>query len=585
MPRVIIMRPLDGIRVIDLTRVVSGPYCTMQLGDLGAEVIKIERPSEGDDTRAFAPPYQGDQAAYFLSINRNKKSVTLDLKTSAGKEILWKLIDGADVLVENFRRGTLERLGFGYDRVHARRAELVYASISGFGDSGPERDRAGYDVIVQGEAGIMDLTGPHDGAPHKVGTPIADLASGLTMTQGILAALLVRQTTGMGQYVHVSMYEAVASLLTFTASIYFATGSAPRRRGNEHPTIVPYETFEAADGWLNLGIANDDHWRRFCEATDRSDLAEDRRFTKAADRVRHRDILVPIVRDIVHRRTRDQWRACLDARGIPCGAIRNVGEVCDGEVLRARGMIAEMAHPTAGVVKGIKSPVQMSDIADAAERAHKVGAILCVDSSVAPPVTTRPLELGADIVFHSASKYLNGHSDVLAGVLITRQQDERWRDISLIRDLSGGVLGSFEAWLLMRGLRTLFIRFEKSSENALEIARHFSGHPLVERVLYPGLESHPRHAVAKRQMSNGFGGMMSLCVKGDAADARKVAASLQVFLIGASLGGVESLVEHRASVEGADSVVPTNLLRFSVGIEPARELIQDLEQALSTLGR
>lgn len=225
------------------------------------------------------------------------------------------------------------------------------------------------------------------------------------------------------------------------------------------------------------------------------------------------------------------------------------------------------------------------DIADAAACAHKVGAILCVDGSVAPPVTTRPLELGADIVFHSASKYLNGHSDVLAGVLITRQQDERWRDINLIRDLSGGVLGSFEAWLLMRGLRTLFIRFERSSENALEIARHFSGHPLVERVLYPGLESHPRHAVAKRQMSNGFGGMMSLCVKGDAADARKVAAGLQLFLIGASLGGVESLVEHRASVEGADSVVPKNLLRFSIGIEPARDLIQDLEQALSTLRR
>lgn len=351
------MRPLDGIRVLDLTRVVSGPFCTMQLGDLGAEVIKIERPGEGDDTRAFAPPYQGDQAAYFLSVNRNKKSVTLDLKSEAGKAILWKLIDGADVLVENFRAGTLERLGFGYAGVHARRPTLVYASISGFGDTGPERDRPGYDVIVQGEAGIMDLTGPRDGAPHKVGTSIADLASGLTMTQGILAALLVRRTTGEGQYVHVSMFEAIAALLTFTASIYFATGTSPRRRGNEHPTIVPYETFEAADGWFNLGIANDEHWRRFCEAAELPDLAEDQRFAKAADRVRHRDVLVPIVRDVLRHRTRDDWRARLEARGIPCGAIRSVGEVCDSETLRARDMIAHIQHATAGTVKVIKNPV------------------------------------------------------------------------------------------------------------------------------------------------------------------------------------------------------------------------------------
>lgn len=235
----------------------------------------------------------------------------------------------------------------------------------------------------------------------------------------------------------------------------------------------------------------------------------------------------------------------------------------------------------------IESPVNPTwdviDIAEAAACAHGVGGILCVDSSVAPPVTTRPLEFGADIVFHSASKYLNGHSDVLAGVLITNDLNEHWAEIQKIRDLSGAVLGAFEAWLLIRGLRTLFIRFERASENAMALARHFSGHPLIEKVLYPGLPGHPRHDLARRQMTNGFGGMMSMCVKGDADDALKVAARLRLFLVGASLGGVESLVEHRASVEGPDSAVPQNLLRLSVGIEPAEELIADFEQALSVL--
>lgn len=354
------MRPLDGIRILDLTRVVSGPFCTMQLGDLGGEIIKIERPGEGDDTRAFAPPFQGDQAAYFLSVNRNKMSVTLDLKSAAGKELLWQLIEKSDVLVENFRPGAMDRLGFDFPTVHKRCPKVIYGSISGFGDSGPGRFRPGYDVIVQGEAGIMDLTGPVDGAPHKVGTSVADLASGLTLTQGILAALLVRERTGEGQYVHISMYEAVASLLTFTASIYFATGQSPRRRGNEHPTIVPYETFEAADGWFNLGIANDEHWRRFCKAIARTDLADDPRFARAADRVRHRAELVPIVCDIIQSASRSDWRSRLEPLGIPCGAIRSVGEVCDSDVLRARDMIVEMPHVTAGVVKGIKSPVHMS---------------------------------------------------------------------------------------------------------------------------------------------------------------------------------------------------------------------------------
>ena len=354
------MRPLEGIRILDLTRVLSGPYCTMLLGDLGAEVIKVERPGEGDDTRAFAPPFQGDQAAYFLSINRNKKSITLDMKSERGKEILWRLVDLSDVLVENFRPGAMERLGFGYEVVRARRPAMVYCSISGFGDTGPQKDRPGYDVIVQGEAGIMDLTGPRGGPPHKVGTSIADLVSGLTAAQGILAALYAAKIDGRGQRVNVSMYEAVAALLTFNASIYFATGNSPRRRGNEHATIVPYETFEASDGWINLGVANDDLWRRFCAVAGTAELMDDR-FASAPDRVRNRDVLVPLVKAVIKQRSRSDWLKQLDDSGVPCGAIRTVAEVCDGEVLQARGMIAEMPHLSAGNVKGIKSAVHLSE--------------------------------------------------------------------------------------------------------------------------------------------------------------------------------------------------------------------------------
>ena len=357
------MRPLEGIRILDLTRVLSGPYCTMLLGDLGAEVIKVERPGEGDDTRAFGPPFQGDQAAYFLSINRNKKSITLDMKSERGKEVLWRLVNVSDVLVENFRTGAMERLGFGYEAVRARHPAMIYCSISGFGDTGPQKDRAGYDVIVQGEAGIMDLTGPRDGPPHKVGTSIADLVSGLTAAQGILAALYAAKIDGRGQRVHVSMYEAIAALLTFNASIYFATGTSPTRRGNEHATIVPYETFEATDGWINLGVANDDLWRRFCAAAGMGELADDRRFATAPDRVRNRDALVPLVKAVIKQRSRNEWLKRLDASGVPCGAIRTVAEVCDGEVLRARGMIAEMPHLGAGNVKGIKSAIHLSEAA------------------------------------------------------------------------------------------------------------------------------------------------------------------------------------------------------------------------------
>ena len=354
------MPPLSSLRVIDLTRVVSGPYCTMTLGDMGAEVIKIEKPDTGDEARGFAPPYQGNQSAYFLSINRNKKGMTLNLKHSQGKTILWQLIESADILVENFRPGVMDRLGFSYHDVQARKPELIYASISGFGATGMARERPGYDVIVQGEAGIMDITGDPNGPPQKVGTSIADLATGLTAVNAILGALHFRNVTGQGQHIDISMFESTAALLTFNAGMYFATGDAPTRRGNSHPSIVPYEAFKASDGWFNLAIANDTQWQKCCNAIGRNDLASDDRFQHAPDRVTNRDILLPILREWLRKESRDYWIGIFQTTGVPAAPIRKVDEVCDSAVLASRGMIAEMPHSSAGTLKTIKSPIHLN---------------------------------------------------------------------------------------------------------------------------------------------------------------------------------------------------------------------------------
>ena len=355
--------PLAGIRVVDLTRVLSGPFCTMMLGDMGAEVIKIERPDSGDDTRAFAPPYQGKESAYFLTVNRNKKSVTLDLKHDAAKEALWRLVEGADVLVENFRPSAAARLGFSYDDVAARNSGLIYGSISGFGDTGPEAARPGYDLIVQGESGMMHITGDPHGPPTKMGTSIADMVAGMMLSQGILAALHARSTTGNGQHVKVSMLEALASLLTYQAGNYYATGASPQRRGNAHPSIVPYETIQAADGWLNVAVANDSHWGKFCDAIDKPDWKENPRFAAAPDRVRNRDELMPLLTEVLKTKDRAHWIAAMGSHGVPCGAIAKVDEICESETLKARGMIWEMDHPTAGKVRTIGNPIVFTDTA------------------------------------------------------------------------------------------------------------------------------------------------------------------------------------------------------------------------------
>ena len=355
------MAPLDGIRVIDLSRVVSGPLCTMNLADMGADVVKIEEPGRGDESRAFGPPFLGGESPYYLSVNRNKRSCTVNLKRDAGKAILWRLLDTADVVVQNFRPGAMARLGLDYDAVAARHPRLIYCSISGFGDSGPDAVRPGYDLVVQGESGLMDLTGEADGPPTRIGTSLADLTAGVMAAQGITLALYARQTTGRGQHVKIAMLDAVASLLTYNAGNYFATGESPTRRGNDHPSVVPYQTLRAKDGWMNLAVANDSLWVRYCDAIERPDLRDDPRFATAPERVNHRDTLVPIIVALTAARTVQQWVDLLGAAGVPCGRIRNVAEVCTNPQLTERGKVVDRPHPTAGIVTMIGLPIELSD--------------------------------------------------------------------------------------------------------------------------------------------------------------------------------------------------------------------------------
>ena len=342
-------QPLKGIRVLDLTRVLAGPYCAMLLGDMGAEVIKVEEPGKGDDTRGW-PPFAGGESTYFMSVNRNKKSITLNLKTPEGRELLKKLAKKSDVLLENFRTGTMEKLGLGYATLAKLNPRLVYCAISGFGESGPDSHRGGYDLIVQAESGVMDLTGFPDGPPVKVGNSIADLVAGMSGAHGVTLALLARQKTRRGQKVEVAMLDVMAALLTYQAGMYLNAGRTPARRGNEHPSIVPYEVFKAADGYLALGVANNSLWERCCAALERSDLAKDPRYATEAARVENRSTLVPLLNQVLGARSSEDWMKRLEAVGVPAGRIRTVPEVCESEHLRARGMVVALPHAKAGEV-------------------------------------------------------------------------------------------------------------------------------------------------------------------------------------------------------------------------------------------
>ena len=351
---------LDGLTVVDLTRVLSGPYCTMMLADMGARVIKVEQPGRGDDTRAWGPPFQNGESAYFLSINRNKESVTLNLKHPEGRRVLDALIERADVLVENFRPGTLERMGLGYADLSKQRPDLVYCSISGFGQTGPRRREPGYDAVMQGEGGLMSITGAPDGPGYRLGIAIVDIVSGMFSAYGIAVALLARERTGRGQYIDVGMLDSVAALLTYQAGIHFTTGEAPGRLGNRHPSITPYETLEAADGELVVAAGNDQLWRTFCGVIGAEALADDARFRTNKDRVAARDALRPLLVERMRTRPAAEWIGRLKTAGIPCGAVRDLAQVFADPQLIERAMVVALDHPVAGAIRQLGVPIKMS---------------------------------------------------------------------------------------------------------------------------------------------------------------------------------------------------------------------------------
>ncbi len=355
------MRPLDGVFVLDFSRVLAGPYCTMQLADLGARVVKIEQPGKGDDTRAWGPPFVGTESAYFLSVNRNKESLALDLKHERARPILDALLARADVVVENFRPRTMERLGLGYDGVAARHPRIVYCSISGFGQTGPRWAEAGYDAMMQAEGGLMSITGAAGGPPFRLGVAIGDIATGMFAVQGILAALFAREKTGRGQRVDIAMLDAVTALLTYQASSVFATGGTPERMGNRHPSIAPYDTFAAADGDFVLSVGNDDQFRRLSEVLGRPWLAADPRFTTNANRVANHVALREELSPLLSARTRTDLVQALTAAGVPSGAVRTITEALADPQLAAREMIVPLEHLTAGPIRVLGTPLKLSD--------------------------------------------------------------------------------------------------------------------------------------------------------------------------------------------------------------------------------
>lgn len=352
---------LDGFRVLDLSRILSGPYCTMALADFGAEVIKVERPGAGDDTRAWGPPFVGGESAYYLSINRNKRSITIDLGQEAGREIIYALARISDVVIENFRPGTAERIGVGYERLCQENPRIIYCSISGFGQQGPYRDRPGYDALAQAMSGMMAITGEPDGPPAKHGMSIADIGAGMWAAFSIVTALLARERTGQGQSIDISLLDAQLSWLTYAAGNYFATGENPERYGSAHPSIVPYQPFATADGFLMLAIGNNRLWQQFCAAAGNPDLATQPGCATSADRVVNRDAVISIIAGIMRERTTAEWMRVLEEAGIPAGPINTVAQALDDPHVQAREMIVTLDHPTAGSVSVTGVPAKFSE--------------------------------------------------------------------------------------------------------------------------------------------------------------------------------------------------------------------------------
>jgi len=352
---------LSDVVVIDLSRVLAGPYCTMMLGDLGATVIKVEHPGKGDDTRHFGPPYIAGESAYYLGLNRNKQSILLDFSTPEGKERLLKLVSTATVLVENFRPGSLERQGLGYEALHAINPGLIYCSISGYGQTGPYASRPGYDFVAQAESGLMSVTGEIDGDPQRVGSPVGDVSAGMFACMSILAALRVRDHTGKGQYIDISLLETTISLLSNVSSNYLISGEEAQRFGNGHPNIVPYQAFHTEDGYVVVSCGNDRLYQALCHLLAREDLAADPRFATNPQRVRNRKELVPVLQEEFLRRRTDEWLPELRAAGIPCGPINTISQIFNDPHIQARGVVWECEHPTAGKIKLSGSPMHLSE--------------------------------------------------------------------------------------------------------------------------------------------------------------------------------------------------------------------------------
>jgi formyl-CoA transferase len=351
---------LSGIKVVDLTRVLTGPYCTMMLGDMGADVIKIEQPGKGDDTRAWGPPFIDGESAYYLSINRNKRSLTLNLKSEQGKEIIWKLIEDADVVVENFSPGAAGRLGLDYESVRQRKPDIVYCSISGFGQEGPWKNQTAFDLIVQGMSGLMSVTGFEDGQPTRFGVPIADIAAGMFGAYATVAALFHRERTGEGQHIDTSMLGGGIALLSYQAAIYFATNQQPARTGNAHPIVAPYQTFRTKDGYVNVASGNDAIWARFCNAIGMEHLLDDARFTDNAGRITQRKDLEAEIEKTLTQHTTDEVIAILEKASVPCGPIATLPDVFSSPQVEHYKLRQRVPHPTLGEVDQTGFPYFMS---------------------------------------------------------------------------------------------------------------------------------------------------------------------------------------------------------------------------------
>jgi len=354
--------PLSGIRVIDLTEAMAGPICGMMLGDLGADVVKVERPGKGDQARGYGPPFVAGESAYFMSLNRNKRSITLNLASPGGQEIIGRLLARADIFLLNMpRRASWQKYGFDYEQVSAKNPGIIFAAISGYGHSGPKAGSPGYDVIAQAEAGTMSLTGEPDGAPMRFPTPMADMTTGLYATIGILAALQARAQTGRGQLLDLALVESQVSWLTSLVPAYFFTGKMPERLGNAHPMLVPYRVYQARDKSFNVGVGTEPLWQRFCQAIDRPDLVDDDRFRTNADRVTNRKELEPILDDHFASRDAADWLKRLQEARIPCGPVNSLADILADDHFRARGGLLEMTHPAAGDLRMLANPIHFSE--------------------------------------------------------------------------------------------------------------------------------------------------------------------------------------------------------------------------------